>query len=143
LKHLPAADHVAHTLLRVARNPDRRELTGAIEPRQVGRVARVVLALHARAFGNEGRRDDVAGIPPLLQRAVEHVARSARFVARPDVCIAPHPIEPFLQFGEIVGQLVEPGRHLGALGQDRDGDRVLVHIHAEIDDWASSGSNTF
>src|ERR1700754_2360771 len=74
LERLPAAHHVAHLLLGLARDPDRRELAGAVEAREFTRVALVMLALHTWPFRNEGRGDDVARISPLTERPVQYVA---------------------------------------------------------------------
>ncbi len=53
LKRLPAADHITDALVRLARNAHGDELAGAKEPRQVRRIAFVVLAMHAGALRNE------------------------------------------------------------------------------------------
>ncbi|MDQ6737003.1 MAG: hypothetical protein M3Z30_04800 [Gemmatimonadota bacterium] len=64
---------------------------------------------------------------------MQHVSGAARFVTDAELSIARAPVEPSLQLREIICQPIEPGRRLGASGEHRDGDRLLVHIHSEID----------
>src|SRR5215213_8867414 len=73
LERLAAANDVAHALLGLAGNADRRELAGAVEPGEVRRVALVVLPLGARPLRDERRRDHVARVTPLPQRSVQDV----------------------------------------------------------------------
>ena len=51
LKRFPASDHVAYLLLRFRRHTHDRELTGAIEPGELGRIALVVLRWTPGAVG--------------------------------------------------------------------------------------------
>jgi len=134
LERLATPDHVAHALLGFARNPHRGELPGTLEPRELTRIALVVLPLHARAFRDQRRRDDLAGVAPLTERAMEHVPGTARFITGAEFALAPEAIQEPFHLHEIVGQALAPRRRLGVGGQDRDGDRVLVHIHPEIED---------
>jgi hypothetical protein len=122
LEGLAAADDIAHPLLGFARDADCRQLAGAIEPRQVGRVELVVLPLDSGPFGDERRRDHVAGIPPLDEGAVQHVPGAARFVAGPEFAVPGNAIEPALEFRQIVRESIEPGRGLGVLGQHGNRD---------------------
>jgi hypothetical protein len=137
LKGLAATHDVAHALVRFARNPHDHELAGAVEPGEIRRIALVVLALHAGPFGNQRRGDHLAGVAPLGQRAVQHIPGAARLITRAELAIARDAVEPLLQFGEIVREPLEAGRALRAGWQDRNRDRLLVHIHAEVDAWAS------
>ena len=45
--------------------------------------------------------------------------------------------EPLPQGRKLLGQQIGAGRRVGRGGQDRHGGRVLVHIHPQIDHWAS------
>ena len=63
LKDLAAADHIAHALLRFARDASHDQFTGAIVAREIGRITFIVLAVHARPRGDERRRNHLAGIP--------------------------------------------------------------------------------
>jgi len=84
LKRLAAPDYVAHPLLRLGRDPDRRELARPVEPRQLHGVVRVMLALPAGPGGDQRRRDHVAVVPPAGERAVHDRARAAGLVAGPN-----------------------------------------------------------
>lgn len=55
--------YVSDAFVRLARNPHRDELTGAIEPRQVGGIALVVFSPNPGALRNERWRDHVASVP--------------------------------------------------------------------------------
>ena len=134
LKGFAAAHDVADPFVRFARNTDHHELTGAIEAGQIRRVAFVMFALHARPFGNQRRRDHLTGIAPRRQGSMQDVPSATRLVARADLTLAGDGVEPLLQFGQTVRQPVEARRTLRPRRQDRDRDRLLVHIHAEIDD---------
>jgi hypothetical protein len=87
-----------------------------------------MLALHPGAFRNEGRCDDIAGIAPFAQGAVDHVSRTARFVTGADLGVAGHAVDPLLQRREVVRQPLEPRRRLRTGRENRDRDRLLVHI---------------
>ena len=87
LERLSAPDDIPHALLGLARDPHHGELSGAKEAGEVGRVALVMLALHPGSLRDEGGGDDLARIPPLLERAVQHVARPACLVARAEVSV--------------------------------------------------------
>ena len=141
LERFAAADHIAHPLVGLARNPHRDELARPREPRQVGRVALVVLAMHAGPLRDQRGRDHVARVAPLRERPMEHIARAARFIARVNLAVARDPGDPLLEFGEVVRQSLKARRGFGRCRQDRNRDRVLVHIHAEIDHRASSSRN--
>ena len=134
LEGLAAADDVAHALLGLARNAHRGELAGPIEPRQLGGVIPIVLALDPGPLGNERRRDDVAGVPPLAHRPVNHIARPARLVAGAEFSLARRAIEPALELREIVRETIDARGRFGLGREERDRDRLLVHIQAEIDD---------
>ena len=69
---------------------------------------------------------------------MEHVPGPTRLIARVHLALAREAVDPFLQLRQVIRQLLEPRRRLGQLRQDGDGDRVLVHIHAEVDHRASS-----
>src|SRR6185437_1603537 len=142
LEGLTAAHDVAHLLVRFARDAHGDEFTGAIEPRQVRGVSLVMLPVDARTLGDERRRDDFAGIAPLRHRPMEDVTRTACLIAGVDLPISGNTGDPLLELREVVGEPVKPRWRLYALGQDRDGDRVLVHIHAEVDDSAGCGSDS-
>jgi hypothetical protein len=132
LNGLPAAHDIPHPFVGLARNADRDELSGAIEPGQVRGIPRVMLALHARPLRNERRGDHLARIAPLGERPVQDVARAARPVARAECRRAPRgPATVSARAGPVHAR-----RRLRAFGQHRDGDGVLVHIHPEIDDRA-------
>ena len=137
LKRLPAAHDVADPFIRLARDAHRDQLAGAMEPRQVGRVARVVFPVDPGPLRDQRGRDHVAGVSPFRERPMEHIARAARFIARVDLAVARDPGDPLLEFGEVVRQSLEPRRRLRRCREYGDRDRVLVYIHAEIDDGAS------
>jgi len=99
-----------------------------------------VLALNPRPFGNQGRRDDVARVA-LAHHAVDHVAGAAGLVAGAKLTLHRRVIKPALQFDEIVRQAVNAIRGL-RIGRERcDRNRLLAHIHPEIDDCASGRNN--
>ena len=132
LKGHVARDHV-HLFVGLARNPDHDDLARPVEAREVGGIAFVVLALHARALRDELRGDHVARVPPRAERAMQHIPGATRLVTRVDLPIAGHARDSLLELGEVVRQFVEARRHLRRRREDRDRDRVLVHIHPEID----------
>ncbi len=59
-------------------------------------------SLHAGPLRDEGRRDHVAGVTPLLYRAVQHVAGAARFVATRGHPVPSEAIEESLELREII-----------------------------------------
>ena len=63
--------------------------------------------------------DDVAGMPPLTQRAVKHIPRTTGFVARAELAVAGHAVDPLLQLGQVVRQPLESGRRLPPLAEPR------------------------
>jgi hypothetical protein len=140
LKRLPATHDIPDPFLRFRRNAHGRELARAIEAGEIGRIALVVLPLDARPLGDERGGNDVAGVSPLAQRAMQHVAGAAGFVAGAEFPVARGAFEPALQLREIVGEPLEAGRRLGRLRQHGDGDGVLVHIHPEVNDSGRCGS---
>src|SRR5258708_2137995 len=142
LEGLAAANDIAHALLSLARNADRCEFTGTIEPRQFGRIVPVVLPLHPWPFGNQGRRDDVARIAPFPHRAVQDVAGAAGLIAGAKLALTRRPVEPALQLHEVVREPVDAGGRLRGAGENGDGDGLLVYVHPEIDDCASSANSS-
>src|SRR5436189_4439087 len=88
LEGLATSHDVAHPLLRLGGDADRRELAGAIEPRQVGRITLVVLPLDARTLRNERRRDHLTRVAPLAERAMKDIARATRFIATSQLALA-------------------------------------------------------
>jgi hypothetical protein len=66
-----------------------------------------VLPLHARPFGNERRRHDLAEVPPLGERPVQDVAGPTRFIAHPELAVAGDPLEPLLQFRGLIQETIE------------------------------------
>jgi len=100
-----------------------------------------MLPLHPGPFRNERRRDHVARVAPFPHRPVDDITRATRFVARAEVSALSQPLEVSSELREIIGQPVESRRCSGLVRQDRDGDGLLVHIHPEVDDRASSGNN--
>ena len=95
-----------------------------------------MFAMLARAFRDQQERDHLALVPPDAQRAMEHVPRPTRLIARLELTVARDAIHPLLQLLQFVRQPLEPRRRLRGTREDGDGG-VLVHIHAEIDDCAS------
>jgi hypothetical protein len=117
LERLSAPDDVTNPLLRFARDADRRELAGAVEPRQLGGVIPIVFALHAGPLRNERWGDDVARIAPLLHRAVQNVAGAAGLIAGVELTVRRCALEPALEFERSlgsrstrVGVFASPGR---------------------------------
>lgn len=93
LKRFAAAHNVADALFGFRGDVDGHELAGPMQAGEIRRVAlvvRVVLALLAGPFRNERRRNDVARIAPLSQRAVQHIPRAAGLVAGADLALARH-----------------------------------------------------
>jgi len=133
----------AHALLGLAGDPDRGEFTGTVEPRRRSGIIPVVLALHARPPGDERGRDHRAGIPPLAHRSVQDIAGPDRFIAAPEFPVSRKPVEKPLEFDEVIHEPFDAGRARGAGREDGDRNRVLVHVHADIDDRgrSSRGSN--
>lgn len=81
LECLAAAYDVPDPFLRLRGDAFGRELTRAIEAREIRGIAFVVLSLNARALGNERRRDDRTRVSSLAHRAMQHVAGAAGVVA--------------------------------------------------------------
>ena len=77
LERLATTDDVANTFLGFARDANRRELAGAIQARQLGGIALVMLALDPRPFRDERGRDHVAGVAPVAERTVDDVSGRA------------------------------------------------------------------
>ena len=125
LKRLATPHHIADALLRLARDAHRRELAG---------VPSIVFALHAGPFRDQRGRDHVAGVAPLSQRTVQNVPGAAGFVTGAKLTIAGQPVEKPLQLWQLIGESLDPSWCLRPDRQHRDRDRVLVHVHAEIDD---------
>ena len=117
LERLAAADHVAHALVGLARDAHRDQLAGAIEPRQIGGIAFVVLPVDPGPLRDQRGRDHVAGVSPFRERPMEHIARAARFIARVDLAVARDPGDPLLESGRSfgnrssrIGVFADPGR---------------------------------
>ncbi|MDP9179240.1 MAG: hypothetical protein M3O61_16310 [Gemmatimonadota bacterium] len=140
LECLSAAHDITYSLLGLGGNPNDDELAGTIETGQFCSIVFVMLPLDARPLRNEGWCDHVALVTPLLHRSMEHVSGTTGFVASANLAITRDAIEKPLQLKEIIRQTVNARRGLGALGENRNGDGLLVHIHPEIDDRASSWS---
>jgi hypothetical protein len=68
---------------------------------------------------------------------VEDVPRAAGLVTRAQLTVAGHAVEPPFELWQIIRQAIKSRRCLGLAREDGDGDRLLVDIHPEIDDWAS------
>ena len=92
-----------------------------------------------RLGGNERRRDHRAGIAPRPHRAVQHVARTAGFVAGAEFAVRRQLITEAPELSGVVGEPLEPRRGGGVRREHGDGHGLLVHIHAEIDDRARHG----
>jgi hypothetical protein len=81
---------------------------------------------------NERGSDDVAGVAPLPQRAVNDIAGAAGSCTH--VALARRALEPPLEFEEIVGQSIDARGRLCVAGQDGDDDGLLVDVHPEMND---------
>jgi hypothetical protein len=66
------------------------------------------------ALRDERRRDHLARIAPLGERPVQDVARAACLIARAQLAVTRHAVEPPLQLGQVVRQPVQACRRLRA-----------------------------
>src|SRR5690606_12276011 len=78
---LAGAHHVTQRLMGLIRDPGRRELTAAVQSRQLGRVTPVRLHSVAGLHWDEGRRDHVAVHAQTHQLPIQRVAARSRLVA--------------------------------------------------------------
>jgi hypothetical protein len=137
LKRLATPHDIAYALFRFTGNSHGGQLAGAIQPRQITRVAFVVLvvfARHTRALRNERRCKHVARVAPRSACPMDNVPRATRFVARAQLTLARQAVEESFQLRQVVGQPLDARRRLRRTRQDGHGDGLLVHVHPEIDD---------
>ena len=132
LEGLAAADQVADPLLGLGGDADGDEQPAPMLACERDGIESVVLATVARAGGNQGRGDDLAGLPPSLDGAVKNVAGPAGFLAAVEFTVFSHPSEEAPELGLIVGELLDDARHLGVLGEHGDHHRVIVDIHSDV-----------
>ena len=90
-----------------SRDADGDEFASSIESREFGGITSIVLALHARPFGNQRGGDDFTYVAPLSKRAMHYVARTAGFVTRMHFTLRRRPIQPALQLHQIIGQAID------------------------------------
>jgi hypothetical protein len=130
--HLPPdAAQVPHALLLPGGDGDGRELAGAVQPGQAAGVALVGLHLVAFAPGHERGRHHLAAHAEGHEQAVELVAGGPRLVAGPQPGGVAEAGDQAADRLLVVEDLVNLG--VVAVGrEDRDGDRVLRHVHAEV-----------
>ena len=73
---------------------------------------------------------------------MDHVPGAARLVAGPDLALTGRAIEPALELDEIIRESIDTAGRFRVGGKGGDRDRLLVHIHLEIDDCASSRNDS-
>src|SRR5262249_5571233 len=73
------------------------------------------------------------GSPPARQRAMENITRAAGFVARLNRPAVRESGEVSAEPGEIIGNRVDSRRGGSLGGQHGDRNRILVHIHPDVD----------
>lgn len=91
-----------------------------------------MLATVARSGGDQGRRDDLAGVTPPLDGAVQDVAGPAGFVAAAELTVFRYSAEETAQLGLVVRELLDDGGCVSVLREDRDHHGVLVDIHPDV-----------
>ena len=69
---------------------------------------------------------------------MEYISGTTRFIACTHLAVTTDTLEKPLELREIVRQAVNARRRIGACWEDGNGDGLLVHIHPEIDDRAST-----
>jgi len=129
----PRATEIAHAFLGRRGDGDRSELAGSVQPRQSPGISAVGLDPIARALRDERRRHHVAAHPHRGEEALEVVAGRARFVTGPDRLRATDPLYQASDRVGVVEDLVDLGG-VAVWGEDRHGDRVLRHIHPQVDE---------
>ena len=134
LEGLATADGVAHPLFRLTRDADCGQLPGAVESRQLARVALVVFPLDSRSLGDERRSDDLARDAPLAEGAVEDIAGATRLVADPQGPALGESLELALELRQVVRKAIHVSRGLRRSREDGEGDGLLVHVHPDEDD---------
>ena len=134
LQRLAASHDITNAILCFIWNANGRQLPGAIQPRQLAGIVFVVFPLYPRFDGDQRRGNDIAIEAPPLHRALQHVARATRFVARANLAVLRVAHEDAPQFREVIRILVDARRRGRGGGEHRDRDGVLVNVEAEIDD---------
>jgi hypothetical protein len=79
LKRVATSHDIAHAFLGLAWDVHRRQVTRAIQPRQLARIVRVMLPLSTGAFRNQRRRNHLAPIAPLAECTVAASRDDLRF----------------------------------------------------------------
>jgi hypothetical protein len=127
---------IADRLVRRIRNPDRRQLAGAVKLGQVDRVPAVGLDPLTRLARDQRRSNHYAAVPCCGQLSFDAVAAGAGFVTEAQLRPSPR---------QLAGQCIQGGRrvrdlavlaHLAPLARlgKRHRNRVLVHIQTDVGD---------
>ena len=128
----PGAAQVPHRFLEPARHPDGHQLSGPVQAGQAPAVAAVGLDLVARRPRDQRRGHHVATHAQRPQQPVQVIARRPRLIAGPQQAGLGEPGHQAPDRLLVVEDLLDVGA-LMARVQDPDRDRVLVHVHAEMD----------
>ena len=138
------SDQVAHRLMRRIRDPDRRQLAGAMQPGQRDRVAPVGLHPLACSLRHERRRHHRAAVAESGDLPVQAVAARARLVTDAELAVllaqpldqAPHGVRPVGDLA-LEPHLAQPPR-LGHSHRDLRLVRIQPDAHRPILSHGSS-----
>lgn len=130
---LAGAAEIAHRLLLGAGNPDRSQLSGAVQSRQTDRIASIGLDPFAGLARNQRRRDDHAAVSGGSDPPVQCVTARAGLVAKARLPLAAAvPLQqPPHRLGR-VGNLAAVAHLASALRRYSDSDRLLVDIQFDV-----------
>ena len=131
LGRFPRADEIAQRFVRRVGHPHRRQVAGAITPRELQRVAPVRLDPIAGFDGHQRRRHHLALHPERRQLPIQHVPRRAGFITHAQL----------LGRSELLHQLPDRLGRLGITPNDRTSPFGSAAATAIVSAWTSRPIN--
>lgn len=130
LRGFPGPYQIPQRLMRRVRHPDRRQVAGAITPRQLQRVAPIRFHAIARLHGHQGGRHHLACHPECRQLPIHHIPGRARLVAHSQLLGRPQLFhQPSDRLRSVRNHAHRP--HLTVRFRHRHGNRFRMDIETD------------